>query len=379
MKIIAFDIYCLTPVGDSYWVLRIKTSSGLMGWGEFTDSRNDTLACTIVQRELSLLLGENVEDIKQFSARYQRACNSETASLRVLSTALSGIMQALWDISAQSANLPLYLLLAGSKKVCSVIPLYANLNRGLLHDRSPAAFATSAKAALEAGFAFVKVTPFDEVNVLEQSVAALAPGLQRLTAVLAVVAANKVAVDFHHRFNALLAIEFLQNSGDFSALYWIEDLLDESVSAEQTWELRQLCPQTLWASGEDVLCKNSLDALLAKRVRPDVFMPDVKQVCTLDRLCRYYAQARNKGCLLSAHNPYGPISTAFSVHVGAAMQAELPIEFAFGAVVERAALCNRAEPIEHGSYQLSEQTGIGIGHSESALRDYGKLIAKGEL
>jgi galactonate dehydratase len=140
------------------WVLlRTKTSSGLTGLGDCSQSGDDPKVLALLDEYRRQLRGRSifaVEELRQWS-RPQIAKHGRPAAV-----ALSAVEQSLWDVQGQVLGVPTYQLFGG--KLRSSVRQYANINRMTI-DRSPAGFARSAELAVAAGFDAVKMAPFDGI------------------------------------------------------------------------------------------------------------------------------------------------------------------------------------------------------------------------
>lgn len=375
MRLARYRIVRLSPPRDSFLLLSLSTKSGLTGWGELTGSGNDRAAMVFAEDALRAMLGRGASaagggltGLQCFRAPPMRD--------RCAVTAWSAIAQAMWDLDAQARELPLYRLLGAGRG--ARVPLYANLNRGLLGDRRPEAFAAHAERAIAAGFAFAKATPFDEITPAETNHAALAPAMARLEAAAAAIGPASLAVDGHWRLNPGLAETFMDWQGRAGGLHWVEDLLQVDLSPQAVARFRARYSGVTWAGGEDLTCLAEARRLLDDPARPDVFMPDVKYLWPPDRLCALLELARQRGCRRSIHNPSGPVATAFSAHLSAACGLEEALEFPFLAVTDRQALTCPVEPVRDGAYHLSERPGLGVAPSHRALESFGTVLLEGK-
>lgn len=78
---------------------------------------------------------------------------------------------------------------------------------------------------------------------------------------------------------------------------------------------------------------------------------------------------------LSLHSPSGPVATAFSAHLAAALAGVSSMEYAFSAqrVKSVTALLGAPEPVAEGKYCLSKRPGIGIKLVEQELQRVGHV------
>jgi len=378
MEIVSYKLISFTPPNDHFLFINVMTKSGVSGWGEITGSGNDTSTLAYAKENLDSILGVD--------ALHMETCmKSSTTSLRNLPekfhrcmiTAWSGVNQALWDIKSKSQNEPLYKTFGGASNTS--LRLYANLNRGLLSDRTPSSFASNANDALKDGFAFAKATPFDEVSPGCTDKSIIKNGMDRLKAIYSVADTTDIAVDCHWRFNVNLAHHFIETQLKHGPLYWIEDLLDLTVSHQEIGLFYQTYKEIEWAAGENLINNDDTIELIKGPARPDVFMPDIKHIVGIKDLQKLFLQARSLGCSLSAHNPSGVISTAFSAHLCAAVEIDEPLEYPYRAVPDRQIMSLPIEPIENGVYYLSDKPGIGISPSQLALEKFATILVEVQL
>src|SRR4051794_31890367 len=96
---------------------------------------------------------------------------------------VGAVDHALWDLHGRSRQRAIVDVLGVSER--RTIPVYANINRRT-RVRTPEAFSSSARDALRAGFAAIKLAPFDDVRPTQTSAQnreGLAKGLRCAAAV----------------------------------------------------------------------------------------------------------------------------------------------------------------------------------------------------
>ena len=109
MKITSLELFKVAP---RWLFLKTMTDEGICGWGEpVIEGRADTVEAAV--KELSsYLIGRDpfqIEDIVQtlYRGGFYRGGP-------ILSSAISGIEQSLWDIKGKALNVPVYELLGGA-------------------------------------------------------------------------------------------------------------------------------------------------------------------------------------------------------------------------------------------------------------------------
>ena len=111
MKISSLDLFKVPP---RWLFLKVSTNEGVSGWGEpIVEGRAETVRAAV--REMSeYLIGKDplrIED--HFQVLYRGGFYRGGP---ILTSALSGIEQALWDIKRKALDVPVYELLGGAAR-----------------------------------------------------------------------------------------------------------------------------------------------------------------------------------------------------------------------------------------------------------------------
>ena len=155
MKITALELYKVAP---RWLFLKTVTDEGICGWGEpVIEGRADTVEAAV--KELSTyLIGKDPFEIEDtFQTLYRGGFYRGGP---VLSSAISGIEQTLWDIKGKALNLPVYELLGG--KVRDQIQVYCWIGG----DR-PDDTAAAAKEKAAQGYRAVKMNGTAELDYID--------------------------------------------------------------------------------------------------------------------------------------------------------------------------------------------------------------------
>jgi len=238
-------------------------------------------------------------------------------------TALSGIEQALHDLLARRAGIPLHARLGQSRR--SRVPLYANINRGTV-PRTPQQFAARAIRAASQGFDAIKMAPFDGVSpeaaAADSQRELINAGLARVAAVRDALDASypdcKLMVDCHWRFNAAQAMQMALELARLKVQWYECPVAEVPEQFETLRALRSRANQLgmQLAGAETMIGVDGFLPLLRAGLY-DVVMPDVKHAGGLTEVLRIAELAAAHGTACSPHNPTGPVCHAHSLHVSA--------------------------------------------------------------
>jgi D-galactarolactone cycloisomerase len=141
-------------------IVRVRTESGLVGYGEAHAGRAPGAVAALVNTTLrTLVLGMDATDVVGVWNRiYSRQLASHGMGAGC-SLAMSGIDMALWDIRGKAVGWPLYKLLGGAQRA---IPAYAGgVSLGF---QDPRALVEEAKVHVDAGYKAIKLRVGDNVK-----------------------------------------------------------------------------------------------------------------------------------------------------------------------------------------------------------------------
>lgn len=353
------DIRCrVLQISDKtdWTLLEVTCSDGSLGLGEATVVGDGAVLKACADAFQTSLIGTPALPATMhahpFDGLHQRAV-------------ISALEQALWDALGHRLGVPVTTLLGGAWR--DAVPVYANINRRTLN-RSPEGFAASAQAALDAGYAFVKMAPFDGVGAQARpdQKRLMDAGFARIEAVCGVMpSAAHVLVDCHWRFDDAGAFQAL-NRGAEMGLYWLECLVPETPEDYQT--MRRLHDAArlhgLRLAGLEMLLRPEEFTPHLDGRHYDVIMPDVKYVGGLTATLQTATLAASRGVHTAPHNPSGPICHAASLAVSAVIPDLLALEVQFDESPYFNSLVNQSFKVTNG--HMSRLSGPGLGVSLNA-------------
>jgi len=372
LRITGFELLPVRATARTVWlIVRLKTDAGLTGLGEasdafgFADTTKEDAARmeAELRRFFKLIDGKSPLDI----GAYRREGEPLAAQGGlVAATAYSAVEQALWDLAGKALDVPTHTLLGGH--VRDELPMYANVNRAT-KPRTPAGFAAAAKGAVAEGFRAVKAAPFDGFpapgSPPAEVEAAVEQGIASLVAMREAVGPDvELMVDCHSFFDVSLAERVARRLEPLKLAWYEEPVAPEKV--DETLEIRRRIPQPM-AGGELLYGVAGFAPLVRKRA-VHVIMPDVKHCGGLHELLRIAAVAESEGIEVAPHNPSGPVSTAASIQVCAALKNFRSLELQWGEVDWRSTLINPPERFKNGTVGVPHRPGFGIELNDEAVR-----------
>ncbi|GGQ10240.1 galactonate dehydratase [Streptosporangium pseudovulgare] len=299
MRITSLKTY---PVAPRWLFLRIDTDEGITGWGEpVVEGRAATVAAAV--EELSdYLVGADplrIEDHWQVLTR-----GGFYRGGPVLSSAVAGIDQALWDIAGKAYGVPVHRLLGGP--VRDRIRVYSWIGGD-----TPSDVADAALAQVEAGFTAVKMNASGALRLLDTP--AETKGIAaRLAAVREAVGDGiDVALDFHGRLTLPMARRVLPMLEPYLPFF-----VEEPVVPELTRDLAAVTASTSIpiATGERLYSRWDFRPALEAGIA--VAQPDISHAGGISETRRIAALAEVHDVSLAPHCPLGPIALAASLQVG---------------------------------------------------------------
>lgn len=292
----------LFKVPPRWLFVKITTDDGLVGWGEpIVEGRADTVG-KAVEEMGEYLIGKDarrIEDIWQVLYR-----GGFYRGGPILTSAISGIEQALWDIKGKSLGVPVYELLGGA--VRDKVRVYSWIGG----DR-PTDVANHARARVEAGYTAVKMNATAEMEWID-SAQKVDEAVERIAAVReAVGTAVGIGVDFHGRVHKAMAKRLVKELEPYKLLFIEEPVLPENNEALQEIARHTSTPI---ATGERMFTRWGYKSVLTSGC-VDIFQPDISHVGGIWEARKIAAMAEAYDIAVAPHCPLGPITLAASLQL----------------------------------------------------------------
>ncbi|MFG2631126.1 galactonate dehydratase [Streptomyces sp. NPDC048473] len=298
MKITRIETFLVPP----RWLFcRIETDEGVVGWGEPVVEGRAEVVRAAVDVLAEYLMGQDplrIQDHWQVLSK-----GGFYRSGPILSSAVAGIDQALWDIAGKVYGAPVHALLGGA--VRDEVRVYAWVGGD-----EPARLAEEITAQVEAGFTAVKMNAAGRTSPI--------PTLAETTAVVDRVAAARevlgpdrdVAIDMHGRFGPAAARRVLHAIEPLHPLF-----VEEPLLPEQGHLLAGLAAATSVpiATGERLYGRGEF--LPALNAGIAVAQPDLSHAGGISEVHRIASLGETYGVQVAPHCPLGPIALAASLQI----------------------------------------------------------------
>lgn len=377
MKIDRLELFQVAP---RWLFLKITTDDGFVGWGEpIVEGRANTTGAAV--EELSdNLIGRDPRHIEDIFQTLHRGGFYRGGA--IMTSAISGIEQALWDIKGKFHGVPVYDLLGGPvrHKVRTyghiggyIPPRPGSLKRGNVKAAddyatggAPKSFVEHANELVAAGYTVLKMGLFNDVDWVE-SPAAIDQAVGIFGSVREAVGREiDIAIDFHGRVRKPLAKVLAKELEQFSPMFYEELLLPEHLDGLR--EVANVCAVPL-ATGERMFTRWAFKEVLQAGYI-DILQPDVSHTGGIWELRKIAAMAEAYDVAIAPHCPLGPLTLASSLQIDfctpnaflqeqALQVATLPLPYVKGSPYK----------FEDGFILRNDLPGLGLEIDEEAVRD----------
>ncbi len=348
MKITKLETFHVKP---RWLFLKVSTDEGLVGWGEPIVEGHAVTVEAAVHELGDYLIGKDPRLINHhWQAMYRGGFYRGGP---VLTSAISGVEQALWDITGQALGVPIYELLGGRCR--DKIRVYAHVG-----GNTPEEIGQSARQRLSEGFEAFKTGFFGAMRTVETP-NVLREAVAKLETIREVVGWRMdIAVDFHGRVSPAMAVRAAKAFEPYDLMFIEEPCLPENVDTMVTVARSTSIPV---ATGERLFTKWGFREVLEKQAAV-ILQPDVSHAGGIYETIKIGAMAEVYYAAMAPHCPLGPIALAACLQADAALPNFL--------IQEQVTLGEDylVEPfrVEAGHIPVPTGPGLGIQVNEEAVR-----------
>ena len=349
-----------TFVVDCYrtnWVfVKIYTDEGITGVGEGTLEYKEKAFLGALEHIKEYLVGKDPREIeKHWHMTYRDAY---WRGGPVLTSALSAVEMALWDILGKSLNTPVYQLLGG--KYHEKVRIY--VNGWFAGAKEPEEFGEKAKIAVQKGITAMKWDPFGK-SYLQISNADLDKALRNVAAVREAVGNSvDLLIEGHGRFDVPTGVKIAKELEQFKPMFFEEPTPPDNLEALKA--VRDKSPVAI-SAGERLYSRWDYRKLFDTRAA-DYIQPDVSHAGGISELKKIAAEAETRYIPFAPHNPSGPLANAATLQLAASCPNFCILEIMYQDVPWRKDVTNESLRYEDGFIYIPDGPGLGIDIDEEA-------------
>ncbi|MCA0051606.1 mandelate racemase/muconate lactonizing enzyme family protein [Mesorhizobium sp. B283B1A] len=290
-------------------LVKVETDQGIFGWGESGLSGREKAVAGAIEHYREFLIGRDPMQVGRIWQELYRSQYFEGG--RVLQAAISAIDIALHDIKGKALGVPVYELLGGKQR--DRVPTFASTGDEAEGD----AAIERARELCAQGWQAIRFFPVGQSSkdIFEprESIGATAHMLNRAREALGgdVV----LGIDYHHRLSVAEAASFCNKLGR-----GVLDFLEEPIRAEtpEAYESLRKMTDIPFAIGEEFASKWDFLPYIERGIH-QFNRIDVCNVGGLTEAMKVAGWSEAHYVDLMPHNPLGPVCTAATVHLAAAV------------------------------------------------------------
>ncbi|MBQ16222.1 MAG: galactonate dehydratase [Planctomycetaceae bacterium] len=328
--------------------LKIHTDAGLVGLGEpVVEGKAETVEAAVRQMEPYLVGKDPRAVVHHWQALYRHAFYRGGP---VLTSAISGIDMALWDIKGKALGVPVYELLGGPTR---------NRVRVYAHASTP----DTVREAIGQGFTAFKTGVFKErpARIIET------PGFVRKVAdsfeSLREAAGEEadIGIDFHGAISPQTAKLLIHALEPYQPMF-----IEEPVQCQNVDVMADIARGTHLpiATGERIFTKWGFREILEKGAA-NILQPDLCHAGGITEVRLIAGMAESYYAAIAPHNPLGPISLAAGLQLAGAIPNFLCQE----QVHLGEGYITRPFTVREGYIDLPTGPGLGIELDDDALQE----------
>jgi galactonate dehydratase len=347
VKITRLETFLVKP---RWLFLKVHTDAGVVGLGEpVTEGRARTCAEAIREME-PYLIGKDPRDITHhWQAIYRHAFYRGGP---ILTSALSGIDQALWDIKGKLLGVPVYDLLGGPTR--QRIRVYAHAGTPeLIREKRAQGFTAFKTGPARLNGRYARIV--ENKAWIDNAVAKFAE-LREI-----VGKEGDIGIDFHGSVPPPTARILMKELEQFQPFFYEEIINCQDVNLMAEMAKTTHVPI---ATGERVFTKWGFREILEKGAAT-ILQPDLCHAGGISEVKVIAGMAEAYYASIAPHNPLGPISLAAGLQIAASIPNFLCQE----QVSLGEGYIRKPFTVRDGYIDLPTGPGLGIELDEEALKD----------
>lgn len=292
-------------------VVKVETDAGIHGLGESGLSGRELAVIGALKHFREFLIGKDPLQIGRIWQELYRSQYFEGG--RVLLAAQSAIDIALYDILGKALGVPVYQLLGGKQR--DTIPCFATAAQGTGEQ-----MLECVKMLVARGWTVIRTMPVaphpPESPDLWEPRESIGYTARWMTRTREEVGGNiTLGVDYHHRLSVAEAASFCQRLPTGTLDFLEEPIRDESPSAYAALRKQTGIP---FAIGEEFSSKWQFAPYIEQHLT-DFARIDVCNVGGFTEAMKVAGWAEAHYIDVMPHNPLGPVCTAATIHLAAAV------------------------------------------------------------
>ncbi|MBZ9883736.1 MULTISPECIES: mandelate racemase/muconate lactonizing enzyme family protein [unclassified Mesorhizobium] len=309
LKITAIKPYPVWVGTRNQMLVKVETDQDIFGWGESGLSGREKAVAGAVEHYREFLVGRDAMQIGRIWQELYRSQYFEGG--RVLQAAISAIDIALHDIKGKALGVPVYELLGGKQR--DRIPTFASTGDEAEGD----AAIERAHELCAQGWQAIRFFPSGQnsKDIFEprESIGATASMLNKAREALGEDVV--LGIDYHHRLSVAEAASFCNKLGRGVLDFLEEPIRDETPEAYESLRRMTDIP---FAIGEEFASKWQFLPYIERGIHQFNRL-DVCNVGGLTEAMKVAGWSEAHYVDLMPHNPLGPVCTAATVHLAAAV------------------------------------------------------------
>jgi galactonate dehydratase len=300
LKVTKLETFLVQP---RWLFLKVHTNAGIVGLGEpVVEGRAETVATAVKEIEAYLIGKDPRQVAHHWQAIYRHAFYRGG---RVLTSALSGIDMALWDIKGKALGVPVYELLGGPTR--SKVRLYLAVSKPADVKKGAAAGFTAFKtnATFRRKYPRYVESPSQVGSAVDHFAALRKEAGDEVD----------VAIDFHGKVSPALAKVLIKGLEPLQPMF-----VEEPINCQNHDIMAEIARGTHLpiATGERVFTKWGFREVLEKKAAT-ILQPDLCHAGGITEVRLIAGMAEAYYASIAPHNPLGLISLAAGLQLAASI------------------------------------------------------------